>query len=255
MRHKLNQLTNVAALTSGPALPRTFTISPAVSGKTTWDLDSDGPCTLVASNSPYTFTPDIGFSGQFELWGSGGGSGGIGAVTATTGGNGQAPNTSLTTNVGSNPTAQAGLGSSGATTNGAGAGKAGGAALNGDINTSGASGTAGTIAATCIGGNGGASPNGGATATGPSASAGVTLPGIVGNAPGGGAAGAVHGDATGALRRATGGAGAGAYCKKTYAVGNLNLAAHTINISLGGTAGTGDLAAGAAGANGSVIIT
>lgn len=232
---------------------RQFTILPTVSGLSTWDLDVNGPCTLVAADSPYVFTAIGTWACQVELWGPGGGSGGVGATVATSGTNGSA--STQFGAIGGMPSAGPGVGSTGATTNGAGAGRVGGSASNGDTNTTGGSGTAGTIAATCIGGNGGAAPNGGAASTGQSAGSGVSLPGVAGNFPGGGAAGAVHGDATGSSRRAVGGGGSGAYCKKTYTALTLPSGAQTLTIGLRGTAGTGDEANGAAGANGSLIIT
>lgn len=234
-----------------PGATRRFTISPAVSGKTLWDLDVDGPCTLARSGSPYTFTALAGFSAQFELWGPGGSTGGIGATTATAGANPtQATSVNIQQLVGG-----AGTSSAAATTNGAGNGRAGGTATGGDTNTVGTAGTNGTIAATCIAGNGGASANGGGTATGLSAAAGVTVAGVAGNFPGGGAAGAAHGDAVAGSRRATGGGGGGGYVKKTYALGQFTLVPRNIVVGAGGVAGTGDLAAGAAGADGKVLIT
>jgi hypothetical protein len=51
-----------------------FTISPAVSGKTTWDLAVDGALNL-SSNGTYTLTPLNTFTASVKMWGGGGGTG------------------------------------------------------------------------------------------------------------------------------------------------------------------------------------
>jgi hypothetical protein len=56
------------------AVGRTFTISPAVSGKTTWNLDVDGPLTL-SSYGDWTITPSGVFAATVKIWGAGGGMG------------------------------------------------------------------------------------------------------------------------------------------------------------------------------------
>ena len=53
---------------------RIFTISPAVSGKTTWDLDLDGPF-AITTYGEYTLTPTNTFTASAKLWGAGGGMG------------------------------------------------------------------------------------------------------------------------------------------------------------------------------------
>lgn len=53
---------------------RTFSISPAVSGKSTWDLDSDGPLTL-SSYGDWTIVPTASFDATVKIWGGGGGKG------------------------------------------------------------------------------------------------------------------------------------------------------------------------------------
>jgi hypothetical protein len=51
-----------------------FTISPSVSGKSTWDLSIDGPLNLGTS-ATYTIVPTSTFTGNITMWGAGGGSG------------------------------------------------------------------------------------------------------------------------------------------------------------------------------------
>ena len=51
-----------------------FTISPAYSGKTTWDIAVDGPLNISASGT-YTITPTNSFLANVRMWGGGGGSG------------------------------------------------------------------------------------------------------------------------------------------------------------------------------------
>ncbi len=238
---------------SPPAATRSFTLSPAIAGKTTWDLDVDGPCTFPVG--VYTVTPLAGFAGDVEIWGPGGGSGGAGITTGDA--------TSGTTSTSSSFTTGGTVMSVGAGTrsvlrinNTASAGVAGGSASGGDVNTVGTTGGTSVIAATCIGGDGGSSPNGGATQPGASAGDGVIVAGVAGNAPGGAASGPVKGSATAADRRAVGGPGGGGYCKRTFSVDELAVGvARTMTITAGGAGGTGNVANGAAGADGRGKIT
>jgi hypothetical protein len=57
-----------------PSSTRKFTISPAVSGKSTWDLDSDGAL-MLASAGTWTLTPASTFAVTTKEWGAGGGGG------------------------------------------------------------------------------------------------------------------------------------------------------------------------------------
>lgn len=50
---------------------RIFTISPAVLGKTTWNLDSDGPLNL-STQGTWVITPLSSFSANVKAWGEGG---------------------------------------------------------------------------------------------------------------------------------------------------------------------------------------
>lgn len=51
-----------------------FTISPSVSGKSTWNLKTDGALTLTSANT-YTIVPDNDFYADANVWGAGGGGG------------------------------------------------------------------------------------------------------------------------------------------------------------------------------------
>lgn len=117
-------------VTSGEA-PRAFTISPAVSGKTFWDLDIDGQF-LITTAGTWTLTPEPGFFGDVTLRGAGGGGGGqaasgSGALQTTFAG--------LACNGGAGGIAAASGGSGGA----------GGAATGGDTNTAGGNGGNGAV--------------------------------------------------------------------------------------------------------------
>lgn len=61
---------------------KTFTISPAVSGKSTWNLGNDGPLNLTTAGS-WTITPTTNFTSTVKVWGAAGG-----GVTNTAGGGG-----------------------------------------------------------------------------------------------------------------------------------------------------------------------
>ena len=50
---------------------RRFTISPAVSGKTSWDLGADGPLELSTAGT-WTITPASSYSIDIKMWGAGG---------------------------------------------------------------------------------------------------------------------------------------------------------------------------------------
>lgn len=232
---------------------RSFSVSPAVSGKTLWNLDTDGPCTFLPG--VYSITPRSIFSASVALWGSAGGSGGVGTATVT---NGSAGSATTFTTEGTTMSAGGGGGSNSKTSNSVGNPGAGGTATGGDVNTSGSTGTSGVTGSTSTSGSGGnaAAPGGGTGAAGASAGAGVTTAGAQGTAPGGGSSGAVHGNATGSARRAAGGSGGGARCQRTFAAGVLTVdATYTLVVATGGAKGTGDLADGAAGKDGSAVFT
>jgi len=50
-----------------PAAGRVITLSPAVSGITNWNLDSDGPLTLSSSGT-WTLTPTSSFNANIKVW-------------------------------------------------------------------------------------------------------------------------------------------------------------------------------------------
>ena len=198
----------------------------------------------------HTFTVPPGITNlTVKAWGGGGGSGGHGTATVTKGEDGGA-----TTIQGLS--AGGGKGSAGATSGSPTTGGAGGTASGGTTNTSGGNGTQGSVAANAsIGGNGGLSPNGGGQQNGANCKDNnSSLSGINGNSPGGGAGGSARRVANpSSSRRSTGGGGGGAYVESAFSV--LPGQPITFIVGSGGPAGTGDQAAGGAGADGQVIIT
>jgi hypothetical protein len=64
-----------------------FSISPAVSGKTTWIVAVDGPLNLGTGATTYTVTPNANTAVNVKMWGAGGGAGqlALGAVGAAGG--------------------------------------------------------------------------------------------------------------------------------------------------------------------------
>lgn len=66
---------NTLAL-SGSGVQRVLAISPAVSGKTSWNLEVDGPLPLSAAGT-WTLTPATAMGLNVKLWGAGGGGGGF----------------------------------------------------------------------------------------------------------------------------------------------------------------------------------
>jgi lysophospholipase L1-like esterase len=72
--------TLVGAFTHG-AVVRSFNISPAVGGKTTWNLDTDGPLNL-STQGTWTITPLSTFTTNVKAWGEGGGTFGQGLFGA-----------------------------------------------------------------------------------------------------------------------------------------------------------------------------
>jgi hypothetical protein len=69
-----SQGTGPASAASNSATPvaptRIFTISPAVSGLSTWNLDVNGPLDL-GSTGTWTLTPSASFDASAKLWGAG----------------------------------------------------------------------------------------------------------------------------------------------------------------------------------------
>jgi len=87
---------SAASNSATPSAPvRSFTISPAVSGKSTWDLDVDGPLTL-SSYGDWTIVAAASFAATVKIWGAGGGRGdnsGFSTANALGGGAGYAGGT------------------------------------------------------------------------------------------------------------------------------------------------------------------
>jgi hypothetical protein len=188
-----------------------------------------------------------------KIWGAGGGSGGHGTSSATAGGTG---GTTTFSGTGATLVAGGGAGSAGATNNTPTAGGAGGNASGGSTITSGFAGIVGIVGGTTSGGDGGASPNGGGTQNGGSAGGNDgSFSGTFGNPPGGGASGSYRAESGGGggNRRSTGGGGGGAYSEITISVTPGQEFAFAVGE--GGAAGTGDQAAGGAGADGQIEIT
>jgi hypothetical protein len=73
-------MTTAMAITGGAAGPSSyvFTISPAVNGKTTWDVAVDGALSL-ANSGTWTIIPTYTYSLNVVMWGAGGGSVSYGA--------------------------------------------------------------------------------------------------------------------------------------------------------------------------------
>ncbi len=93
---------------TGVTPARLLSISPAVGGRTSWDLDTNGPLVLSSAGT-YTITPQYKVSTSVKLWGAGGGGGrsyaGIAYIQGGGGGAAQgtvelAKNTSYTVIVG-----------------------------------------------------------------------------------------------------------------------------------------------------------
>ncbi len=210
---------------------RAFSISPAVSGKSTWDLDVDGPLTLVAAGT-WTITPLATFLCSVEMWGGGGGGGGAGSTSGSGGSGGSSTIASLV----------AGGGSAGGNgVNNPGSLGSGGIASGGDINQPGED-SAREGGSITVSGYGGASPSGGNRAAGRSS----VGSGSAGNAPGGGGAGGFNG----AFNHG-GGGGGGARCKKDALSVSTQV---TLTVGSGGAGGSA-LRLGGTGADGKVVIS
>lgn len=166
---------NTLTLT-GAGVQRVLAVSPAVSGKTSWNVDVDGPLPLSAAGS-WTLTPATSMGLNVKLWGAGGGGGGYdgSASYAGKGGGGAfvgglyqvAKNTVVSAVVGGG----GGLGLTSVTGTGAGAAGSNGGGTGGNAGTYGTSGGGGggggrtelMVGATlvaCAGGGGGGGGDG-----------------------------------------------------------------------------------------------
>jgi hypothetical protein len=138
----VNTLTITAA-----GVQRILALSPAVSGKSSWNLDTDGPLRLAAAGT-YTVVPATSMNISTKLWGAGGGGGGADAApyySGVGGGGGYvggtyvaAKSVSMTFNVGGG--GGSGIGASGA---GGGAGGWNGGGKGGNAGLQGSSGGGG----------------------------------------------------------------------------------------------------------------
>jgi hypothetical protein len=166
---------NTLAIT-GAGVQRVLTLSPAVNGKTSWNLDTDGPLRLAAAGT-YTVTPATSMAFSAKLWGGGGGGGGadaspyysgIGGGGGYVGGTYQAAkNVAITFNVGGG----GGAGATGANSSGGGAAGWNGGGTGGNAGQQGSSGgggggggltemVVGSTEIACAGGGGGGGGDG-----------------------------------------------------------------------------------------------
>lgn len=165
---------------SGSAGQRLVAVSPAVGGKTTWNLDVDGPLALSTAGT-WIVTPTGPVGLNLKLWGAGGGGGGFDAapVYSGTGGGGSFVNgyyradQAITLVVGGGGAG----GASNAVGTGGGAGGSNGGGKGGSAGTYGSSGgggggggrteaLAGSTQIACAGGGGGGGGDGNATTNG-----------------------------------------------------------------------------------------
>jgi hypothetical protein len=182
---------------------RIFAISPAVGGKSTWNLDVDGDLTIPTAGT-WTITATTNFRATATLWSGGGAGGGNGGGTAADqagdGGASSFDSMSITGGDG----AQNARPPSSIFTGAKGSGK--GIATGGDTDTNGIDGTDGARSGSNgHGGNGAGAPDGGGDAPGPNTSGAVVGP--AGTAPGGGGAGAGAGTGFNPANAAAGGGG------------------------------------------------
>ena len=136
---------------TGSGVQRVLALSPAVNGRASWNLDTDGPLVLAGAGS-WTITPATSMAFSVKLWGAGGGGGGLDAAPVYSGKGGGAgyaagqykidKNVSLTAVIG-------GGGGGGASSNNSAGGGAGG------YNGGGAGGNAGAVGGSGGGGGGG----------------------------------------------------------------------------------------------------
>ena len=66
-----------------PVVAKSFSISPTVSGKSTWDLNTDGALNITSGN--YTIIPNSTFTCNVRMWGGGGGGSAAGGAGAGAG--------------------------------------------------------------------------------------------------------------------------------------------------------------------------
>jgi hypothetical protein len=168
-------------------------LSPAVTGKTTWNFSSDGPL-ILSTNGTWTFTPSSTIKLKVKMWGAGGGVPNYGA--GHNGGGGGYSNGSITFLSGTTYELIVGQGGSGVAANrNAGAGGGG----------TGIQFSTGSVPILVAGGGGG-----GYSTTGRRAGAGGGSSGQAGDGAGGGGGGTQSAPGSGGVSsRRTGAAGSG----------------------------------------------
>lgn len=217
---------------------RKFNISPAVSGRTSWDLDIDGTLTINAGT--YTFTPLSAFACSIDMWGAGGNGS---QSNGTTGGS--------TTFDGMT----AGGGNKGATissgTNSPGG--SGGSASGGDTNTNGNGGGTGSKGLpNATGGSGGSAPGGGSGGAGgvDTNSGSPSSTGGAGGSPGGGGGGGSQYLGNSGSDSTGGGGGSGARVQKSILIGHFTPNTGLTIVVGAASAVGGPFASGTAGSGG-----
>lgn len=140
---------NTLAITAA-GVQRVLALSPAINGRTTWNLDADGPLVIAGAGS-WSITPVTTMSITAKLWGGGGGGGGLDAAPVYSGKGGGAGYAAGQYKVDKNQalTAVVGGGGIGGMNGNASGGGAGG------YNGGGAGGNAGAIGGSGGGGGGG----------------------------------------------------------------------------------------------------
>jgi len=84
MALKINNLHITTARTQPKTVQRIFNISPALYGRTTWNLDTQGPIN-ISSSGQWTFAPTSTFHANLKLWGAGGSGNKYNAIQSTGG--------------------------------------------------------------------------------------------------------------------------------------------------------------------------
>lgn len=135
---------------SGTGVQRILSLSPAVNGRTTWNLDTDGPLVLAGAGS-WSITPATTMSFTAKLWGGGGGGGGLDAAPVYSGKGGGAGYAAGQYKIDKNATLTAVVGGGGI--GGMNGNASGGGA--GGYNGGGAGGNAGAVGSSGGGGGGG----------------------------------------------------------------------------------------------------
>ena len=172
----VNTLTITAA-----GVQRILALSPAVGGKSSWNLDTDGPLRLAAAGT-YTVVPQTSMTFSTKLWGAGGGGGsqdaapyysGLGGGGGYVGGTYQAAKSvTLTFNVGGGGAAATSGGGVGGGAGGwNGGGRGGNAGLQGSSGGGGGGGgltemVVGSTEIACAGGGGGGGGDGNTSTNG-----------------------------------------------------------------------------------------